>query len=151
MTKPEFTVHASFLEIYGEELRDLLSSNEDLLQIRQDETQGIWIQGLSHIEVLSSQEALHQLRKGALGRVTACTNMNDTSSRSHAVYTITVTQNTKNTDESTGSQLISKLTFVDLAGSERLKRTQAEGERMKEGININGTLFGFRILKNGVT
>lgn len=127
-------VTASFLEIYNEEIRDLLHPSGRNLQIRQDSS-GIWVENLSDHSVESKDAALSLLRQGSKSRVTGSTNMNDISSRSHAVFTITVTQHFET------SNVVSKLTFVDLAGSERLKRTKAKGTQLKEGVAINSGLF----------
>ncbi|KAF0687286.1 Aste57867_20952 [Aphanomyces stellatus] len=140
-------LHVSFLEIYGEDIHDLLlpiSNAKTLrtpLNLRQDRS-GVFVQGVREVPVTNAEVALEQLRLGCLTRITGSTEMNDASSRSHAVYTLTLIQKTKRTQPEDASFVdtmttISKFTFVDLAGSERLKKTMAEGTRMKEGIQIN--------------
>jgi kinesin family protein 4/21/27 len=131
-------VNIGFLEIYQEEVFDLLNSEE-----REDGQKGLPIReegGVMHVagakdeHITSCNSALEVLQRGSLGRATGATNMNAVSSRSHAIYTVTV--------HCTGSKnTTSKLHFVDLAGSERAKRTGAGGQRLKEGININAGLL----------
>ena len=113
------------------------------------------MEGLNEIEACSADAVLECLCRGSANRVTASTNMNAGSSRSHAVFTVTLEQNVKHSsdfDDNTNAYpriaTTSKFTFVDLAGSERIKRTGAEGQRMKEAIQINSGLFnlGLRLL-----
>ncbi|KAI9985848.1 hypothetical protein PInf_024628 [Phytophthora infestans] len=174
----KFQLSVSFLEIYGEDIHDLLDSGSsrrsEPLQLRENKKNGVWVQGLAEVRVATRQEALEQMRRGSLQRITASTQMNERSSRSHAVYTVKIVQRVseqgskkgplvssnqnlekhaaETAAEASGDALglestetdaviVSKLTFVDLAGSERLKKTHAEGERMKEGIQINVGLF----------
>lgn len=170
--KRETKISVSFLEIYGEDIHDLLESADsrpnrrmEPLQLRENRKHGVWVQGLTEVAVTNRQEAMEQMRRGSLQRITASTQMNERSSRSHAVYTVKIIQRLSQEDakESSGRSnnqrggrskgdlgadsvdtdavIVSKLTFVDLAGSERLKKTLAEGERMKEGIQINVGLF----------
>ena len=147
----KYKVTASFLEVYGEDIHDLLAlnhNNPSSLPIREDAS-GVTVVGLSSKVINSAEEAIGVLQKGTMHRTTAETLMNKHSSRSHAVFTVTLTKEISlpgagpDQDDSAAQQLqmnrttISKLTFVDLAGSERMKKTGAEGERMKEGIQIN--------------
>lgn len=143
----EAKVRVSFLEIYGEDVYDLThcdalrvsSSDRPSLPVRENDSGHVFVQGLQEIDVSNASEALHVLNTGTKNRITASTAMNAGSSRSHAVYTISLEQNITTDDDT--QQMQSKLTFVDLAGSERIKRTGAEGQRMKEGIQINSGLF----------
>ncbi|KDO24258.1 hypothetical protein SPRG_20873 [Saprolegnia parasitica CBS 223.65] len=142
----EANVSVSFLEIYGEDIHDLLlpltSSKKAVkhaLHLRQDRS-GVFVQGAREVPVTTPEDALEQLRIGCLTRITGSTEMNDVSSRSHAVFTLTLVQKTKRSEDKSfldTMTTISKVTFVDLAGSERLKKTMADGQRMKEGIQIN--------------
>ena len=145
-----YKIKVSFLEIYGEDVFDLLSASSrqtdvsarTSLPVREDENGKVFVQGQTDIEVKTPQSTLEVLNMGSHNRVTAATAMNAGSSRSHAVFTILLEQRVK----SAGSEddvhcMTSRLTFVDLAGSERIKRTGAEGQRMKEGIQINSGLF----------
>ena len=156
-----YKVKISFLEIYGEDVFDLISSSNGNnksprsligdragLPVREDEQGKVFVQGQNEIETCSADAVLECLCRGSANRVTASTNMNAGSSRSHAVFTITLEQNVKHSsdfDDNTNAYpsvvTTSKLTFVDLAGSERIKRTGAEGQRLKEGIQINSGLF----------
>lgn len=163
-TPSSFKIKVAFCEIYGEDVFDLLNvtsaggfrglESRTSLAVREDETGKVFVQGQNEIEVFSAANALEILSTGSHNRVTASTNMNAGSSRSHAVFTLTLEQTVgggtsdgsqENEDldgpTSTPNTVISKLTFVDLAGSERIKRTGAEGQRMKEGIQINSGLF----------
>ncbi|CAE7750304.1 KIN4B [Symbiodinium microadriaticum] len=121
------------------------------LPVRENDTGAVFVQGLADMPVLSASEALHVLSAGTKNRITASTAMNAGSSRSHAVFTITLDQVVQSdVSEDDTSRMISKLTFVDLAGSERIKRTGAEGQRMKEGIQINSGLFNLGQVINGL-
>ena len=150
--KTVFKIKASFLEIYGEDIFDLLSANSaqtkndptnrPSLNVREDEAGRVFVQGQNELEVTSARAALEVLSVGSHNRITAATAMNAGSSRSHAVFTLQLEQTVKNADSNEDiSSMTSKLTFVDLAGSERIKRTGAEGQRLKEGIQINSGLF----------
>nr|XP_049692425.1 kinesin-like protein KIF21A isoform X2 [Helicoverpa armigera] len=152
---PEFSVQAQFIELYNEDIVDLLDPAKDpfakgALRITEDGCGGVRIVGASMRAVRGAREALGALRAGALARTTAATNMNSSSSRSHAVFTLLLRQRRLAPDQDTTvdreadseapeqyETLTAKFHFVDLAGSERLKRTGATGERAKEGISIN--------------
>ena len=140
----EFTVRVQFLELYGEEIRDLLTStaSAEKLSIRDIGTDEPEVVGATSQSVESAEESLRCLTKGMMRRVTAATAMNESSSRSHAIFSIMIDQTWINEKDATGPQVRrSKFNFVDLAGSERQKRTQAEGKRLKEGIDINKGLL----------
>ena len=145
----QYFVRVQFLEVYGEEIHDLLTStnNTQQLTIRDvglDEPEVI---GATQHKVESAEEALLCLTRGMYRRVTGATAMNATSSRSHAIFSLIVEQTAvdENDDSDDPIQHVqakrSKFNFVDLAGSERQKRTQAEGLRLKEGIDINKGLL----------
>ena len=137
-----YEFHASFLEVYGEDVFDLLDPNRKSLPLREDSNGGIVISGLKNRPISNLEEALQVLHEGTMNRTTAATLMNFTSSRSHAVFTIQLSQQIQS-DKSNKVDIssVSKLTFVDLAGSERMKKTGAEGERAREGIKINEGLL----------
>ena len=121
------------------------------LPVRENDTGAVFVQGLVDVEVRSGTEALDVLSAGTKNRITASTAMNAGSSRSHAVFTITLDQVVQSeVAEDDTSRITSRLTFVDLAGSERIKRTGAEGQRMKEGIQINSGLFNLGQVINGL-
>eukprot|EP01033_Poteriospumella_lacustris_P010586 gene10587-7533_t len=143
-----YKVKASFLEIYGEDVYDLLVSqpsshlmSRSSLAVREDEHGHVFVQGQLEQDVSDPESALEALSVGSSNRITAATAMNAGSSRSHAVFTLSITQFVKTEGDDMIQNMTSKLTFVDLAGSERIKRTGAEGQRMKEGIQINSGLF----------
>lgn len=141
VTDTEFTLKVSYLEIYNEEILDLLCTTKEKLSqisIREDPKEGIKIVGLTEKEVTSAEDTVHCLELGNNSRTVASTAMNSQSSRSHAIFTITIDQR-KKIDKSCFFR--SKLHLVDLAGSERQKKTKAEGDRLKEGININKGLL----------
>jgi len=135
----EYNLQASFLEVYGEDVHDLLDKSRQSLPLREDASGGVVCSGLTHRGVQTASEALQVLHEGTLNRTTAATLMNLTSSRSHAVFTVTLTQVHRNDGVDVTST--SRFTFVDLAGSERMKKTGAEGERAREGIKINEGLL----------
>ncbi|KAI7854727.1 P-loop containing nucleoside triphosphate hydrolase protein, partial [Circinella umbellata] len=147
------TVKVSFVEIYNEELVDLLnpspSSERPPVTIREDTKGQIYWTGVKEVGVESTEDVLRYLQMGTLNRATGSTDMNAKSSRSHAIFSVTLKQekwvrnNNNHYDDDDGKWVVSnsKFHFVDLAGSERLKRTAAEGDRRKEGININAGLL----------
>eukprot|EP01118_Nematostelium_gracile_P001054 TRINITY_DN11048_c0_g1_i1.p1 TRINITY_DN11048_c0_g1~~TRINITY_DN11048_c0_g1_i1.p1 ORF type:complete len:238 (+),score=41.91 TRINITY_DN11048_c0_g1_i1:491-1204(+) len=102
-------------------------------QIREDKIKGVYVTGLTELEVTTSEQMRNVLKVGSTYRTVAATEMNASSSRSHAIFTITIHEGTINST--------AKFHFVDLAGSERLARTKAEGAVMKEGISINSGLL----------
>uniref|UniRef100_G1S420 Kinesin family member 4B n=1 Tax=Nomascus leucogenys TaxID=61853 RepID=G1S420_NOMLE len=136
----EFTLKVSYLEIYNEEILDLLCPSHEKAQIniREDPKEGIKIVGLTEKTVLVALDTVSCLEQGNNSRTVASTAMNSQSSRSHAIFTISIEQR-KKSDKN--SSFRSKLHLVDLAGSERQKKTKAEGDRLKEGININRGLL----------
>ncbi len=141
----DYAVKLQFLELYGEEIRDLLatSSKQQKIVIR-DAAGDSEVIGATEVSVSNAQEAMVCLTRGMLRRVTGATAMNAESSRSHAIMSVIIEQVTRSSSELEGDAVTlqtSKFNFVDLAGSERQKRTNAKGQRMKEGININKGLL----------
>ena len=136
----DFEVRVQFLELYGEEIRDLLTNKGQKLSIRDIGMDEPEVLGASQHKVDSAGEALLCLTRGMMRRVTASTAMNASSSRSHAILSVMVEQSNTSPDGIVAVKR-SKFNFVDLAGSERVKRTKAEGRRLKEGININKGLL----------
>ncbi|XP_075965115.1 kinesin-like protein KIFC3 [Anarhichas minor] len=134
-----YTVTVSSVEIYNEVLRDLLSKDGDKLDIKinPDGTGQLHVPGLRVIEVKSFQHIKKILATARRNRITFGTQMNQHSSRSHALLCTTV----QGTDLATGSKTTGKLNLVDLAGSERVWKSGAEGERLKEAQNINRSLL----------
>ncbi|XP_042310283.1 kinesin-like protein KIF27 isoform X2 [Sceloporus undulatus] len=151
----DFTVKVSYIEVYKEEVRDLLELETSMkdLHIREDEKGNTVIVGAKDCQVESVDEVMSLLETGNAARHTGMTQMNEHSSRSHAVFTISLcqqrqpVQTQKDTDSEqdssrSSSQLIaSKFHFVDLAGSERVTKTGNTGERFKESIQINSGLL----------
>ncbi|KAL6099045.1 kif4a [Pungitius sinensis] len=140
MTACEFCLAVSYLEIYNEDILDLLCTSKDRssLSIREDPKEGIKIVGLTEKQVFTAQEMVGCLEVGNSVRTVGSTAMNSASSRSHAIFTITLEQR-RGKDKA--DSVVSKLHLVDLAGSERQKKTKAEGDRLKEGISINRGLL----------
>ncbi|KAI8972272.1 P-loop containing nucleoside triphosphate hydrolase protein, partial [Pilobolus umbonatus] len=149
-SKYKYSVKVSFVEIYNEELIDLLNSappnEKPIVNIREDTKGHIYWTGVKEMTVNNTEDVLCFLQQGTQNRATGSTDMNEKSSRSHAIFSVTLKQEKwpkQNTRTEDGEWIItnSKFHFVDLAGSERLKRTAAEGDRRKEGININAGLL----------
>ncbi|CAN6322593.1 unnamed protein product [Urochloa humidicola] len=136
--KLRFTCKCSFLEIYNEQILDLLNPNSVNLQIREDAKKGVHVENLTEHEISNAREALQQLIEGAANRKVAATNMNRASSRSHSVFTCLI--ESKWESQGINHHRFSRLNLVDLAGSERQKSSGAEGERLKEATNINKSL-----------
>lgn len=129
------------MEIYCERVRDLLNpKNKGNLRVREHPLLGPYVEDLSKLAVTNYQDIHDIIDEGNKARTVAATNMNETSSRSHAVFTIFFTQ--QRHDEMTGldTEKVSKISLVDLAGSERADSTGAKGTRLKEGANINKSL-----------
>lgn len=135
----EYIVKASFLELYNEEIRDLLciKTSPKQLIIKEDKKGNINIPALSEHIVCDSKDCIELLWKGSLNRKVGSTYQNDVSSRSHAIFILNITK----TNSITKQIQNFKISIVDLAGSEKLKKSGATGERMKEGISINSGLF----------
>lgn len=172
-------VLVSFLEIYNEEFKDLLDTQALVgikgkagISLREGSHGSIQVMGASEESVSSYEDMLQCLEKGTVCRSVASTSMNAVSSRSHAIFTVTIEQTSVDTPSEntnpnfsdasevaaaadsttqlapTTSTMTSKFHFVDLAGSERAKKTGAEGGRLKEGININ---YGLLVLGNVIS
>ncbi|GME28749.1 kinesin family protein [Neofusicoccum parvum] len=138
-----YSVHVSYFEVYNEHVRDLLSQRTSpsiYLKIRESQTDGVYVQGLTDAPVRSYADVERLMKTGDLNRTTASTKMNDTSSRSHAVFTINLKQMQHSllTDETI--ERSARMRLVDLAGSERAKSTEATGQRLVEGGKINKSL-----------
>ncbi|XP_059625052.1 kinesin-like protein KIN-12E [Cornus florida] len=136
--KLRFTCKCSFLEIYNEQILDLLDPTSMNLQIREDAKKGVFVDNLTEVEVTSARDVIQQLVQGAANRKVAATNMNHASSRSHSVFTCII--ESKWESQGVTHHRFARLNLVDLAGSERQKSSGAEGERLKEATNINKSL-----------
>ncbi|XP_023619400.1 kinesin-like protein KIF27 isoform X2 [Myotis lucifugus] len=145
----DFKIKVSYIEVYKEELRDLLELETSVkdLHIREDEKGNTVIVGAKECQVESADEVMSLLEMGNAARRTSTTQMNEHSSRSHAIFTISICQAEKNTEAakdgswSSRQHIVSKFHFVDLAGSERVTKTGNTGERFKESIQINSGLL----------
>ncbi|XP_032163053.1 kinesin-like protein KIF27 isoform X1 [Mustela erminea] len=145
----DFSIKVSYIEVYKEDLRDLLELETSMkdLHIREDEKGNTVIVGAKECQVESADEVMSLLEMGNAARHTGTTQMNEHSSRSHAIFTISICQVEKNIEAGEdGSwyshrQIVSKFHFVDLAGSERVTKTGNTGERFKESIQINSGLL----------
>jgi hypothetical protein len=139
------TAKCSFYEIYQERVYDLLDSNNcnasssSSLQVREDSKRGIFVDGITEEIVNSSEEANQVLQNGYRNRHVGQTNMNRESSRSHAIFVLTLNINVEQ-ENGTMKNRMSRFNLVDLAGSERQKDTQASGDRLKEASMINKSL-----------
>ncbi|XP_017958970.1 kinesin-like protein KIF13A isoform X3 [Drosophila navojoa] len=137
-----YKVEVSYMEIYNEKVHDLLDPkpNKQSLKVREHNVMGPYVDGLSQLAVTSYQDIDNLMTEGNKSRTVAATNMNAESSRSHAVFSVVLTQIL--TDQTTGvsGEKVSRMSLVDLAGSERAVKTGAVGDRLKEGSNINKSL-----------
>lgn len=135
------TVEVSYLEIYNERVRDLLNpATKGNLKVREHPSTGPYVEDLAKLVVGSFQEIQHLMDEGNKARTVAATSMNETSSRSHAVFTLTVTQKRHDVETRMDTEKVAKISLVDLAGSERATSTGATGARLKEGAEINRSL-----------
>ncbi|XP_012155796.1 kinesin-like protein KIF13A isoform X4 [Ceratitis capitata] len=137
-----YKVEVSYMEIYNEKVHDLLDPkpNKQSLKVREHNVLGPYVDGLSQLAVSSYKDIDNLMTEGNKSRTVAATNMNAESSRSHAVFSVVLTQIL--TDQATGvsGEKVSRMSLVDLAGSERAVKTGAVGDRLKEGSNINKSL-----------
>ncbi|KAM6064355.1 kinesin-like protein KIFC3 isoform 6-T6 [Theristicus caerulescens] len=135
----DYTISVSAAEIYNEALRDLLGKEpQEKLEIKlcPDGSGQLYVPGLTEFRVQSVEDINKVFEFGHVNRATECTNLNEHSSRSHALLIITV----RGLDRSTGLRTTGKLNLVDLAGSERVGRSGAEGSRLREAQHINKSL-----------
>ena len=148
----EFLVRSSYIEIYNEEIRDLLSKNpQNKLELKENPEKGVYVKGLTAFVVKGVKEILNVITVGKRNRTVGETLMNQDSSRSHAIFMITIESSTITTPqgqaspgmenkESASTIRVGKLNLVDLAGSERQSKTGATGDRLKEATKINLSL-----------
>ncbi|KAM4723153.1 kinesin-like protein KIF18A [Rhinophrynus dorsalis] len=132
-------VAISYLEVYNEQIRDLLS-NSGPLAVREDAQKGVVVQGLTLHQPRSAEEILQMLDYGNKNRTQHPTDVNASSSRSHAVFQIYLRQQDKSASINQNVR-IAKMCLIDLAGSERASATNAKGARLREGTNINRSLL----------
>jgi len=143
----EYTIKVSYIEIYLENIRDLLDPVNNNLKIRESKSKGIYIQGVTAPFVGSSDEILGLMEEGSIARACASTRMNNDSSRSHAVFIFRLI----GTNKVTQTKKMSKLMMVDLAGSEKTRKTQATGKRLDEAKQINKSLSALGYVINALT
>lgn len=159
-----YKVEVSYMEIYNEKVHDLLNPkpNKQSLKVREHNVLGPYVDGLSQLAVTSyqvtakysqkywkitqksfltlpcnSQDIDNLMTEGNKSRTVAATNMNSESSRSHAVFSVILTQTLTDLRSGVSGEKVSRMSLVDLAGSERAVKTGAVGDRLKEGSNIN--------------
>uniref|UniRef100_A0A1B6D848 Kinesin-like protein n=1 Tax=Clastoptera arizonana TaxID=38151 RepID=A0A1B6D848_9HEMI len=136
----QYLVRASYLEIYQEEIRDLLDKNpKKRYELRENNEMGVYVKDLQSYVCKSVKQIEHIMTVGNQNRTIGATNMNEHSSRSHAVFIITV-EMSDTCGENESQVRVGKLNLVDLAGSERQSKTGADGERLKEASKINLSL-----------
>lgn len=144
MKEQEYTrvkVECSYYEIYNEKIHDLLGNDwKTPLRVREHPTNGPYIVDLSTIECSSYHDVVYWINIAQKRRLTACTNMNQKSSRSHTIFTLNITQD-KDLDDEFKQSITSKVNIVDLAGSERTRVVNATGTRLKESVLINKSLL----------
>ena len=145
----EFTFKVSYIEIYMEKIRDLLDMTrvKSNLTVREEKGKGTYIADVTEEYVASHEELLGIMARGGTNRAVAATGMNEGSSRSHSVFTITVTQ----TDTVTRSTKSGKLQLIDLAGSEMVKKTNVSGQQLEEAKTINKSLSALGLVINALT
>ena len=150
-TTQEFAVRISYIEIYNEEVKDLLVSGEDsaALNVRQNKDKIFFVNSIEQT-VSSMTELFNVMAKGEKNRNVSSTKMNDSSSRSHSILRITVEKSLKNGSSSSSSIASSTLNLVDLAGSESCKHTGATGDRQREGGKINQSLLALNQVIKGL-
>ena len=150
----KFIIRAAYLQIYNEMISDLLKPNSTNknLNIREDKKKGLYVEHLSEWAVRGPNDIYALLERGASCRAIANTNMNDVSSRSHAVFMIIVEQMISDSDLN-GKQIIKvgRLNLVDLAGSERTRVTGATGKQLEESKKINKSLSALGNVINALT
>ncbi|KAK4754415.1 hypothetical protein SAY87_002519 [Trapa incisa] len=135
-----YQCRCSFLEIYNEQITDLLDPSQRNLQIREDTKSGVYVENLTEESVSTMKDVQQILLKGLLNRRTGATSINAESSRSHSVFTCIIESRCKSMADGLSTYKTSRINLVDLAGSERQKLTGAAGERLKEAGNINRSL-----------
>ncbi|KEG13695.1 putative Unc104-like kinesin [Trypanosoma grayi] len=141
--KLKINVVVSYLEIYQERVYCLLNSKCENLKVREHPVLGVYVEGLTELQTDSEDGIMRLMNGGNQSRHTAATKMNDRSSRSHAIFAISLVQtiiSETTKGEKVSTELRSKINLVDLAGSERAKSTGAEGDTLREGANINRSL-----------
>lgn len=139
-TDEQYLVRAQYLEIYQEEIRDLLHKDQaKRFELKESPDKGVYVKDLSAFITKNESEIEHVMNVGNQNRSVGATNMNEHSSRSHAIFIITIECSQVYADGETHIR-VGKLNLVDLAGSERQAKTGASGTRLKEATKINLSL-----------
>ncbi|CAL0323727.1 unnamed protein product [Lupinus luteus] len=146
MSDREFLIRVSYMEIYNEEINDLLAVENQKLQIHENLERGVFVAGLREEIVNNAEQVLNLINAGEVNRHFGETNMNVRSSRSHTIFRMVIESKGKDSGSSDDSSIkdivrVSVLNLVDLAGSERIAKTGADGVRLKEGKSINKSLM----------
>lgn len=136
-----FTVHACYLEIYNEQVQDLLNPSSTSLPVRFGTEKGFYVENLFVVECEVLDDCLAVLEEGLRNRRTGSHRLNEHSSRSHGMMTIHVESETVDPDDQRVIRRKGKICFVDLAGSERVKESRATGDTLTETLNINKSLL----------
>jgi len=136
----DYKIKLWYLEIYNENIKDLLNPNDENCDLREDPQKGTIVSNISELNVSTSNDIMNLVRQGNKNRTQEATNANETSSRSHAILQILVEYKEKVTGIDAEIK-IGKLSLIDLAGSERAKDTLNKGIRLLEGANINRSLL----------
>ena len=142
----EWQIKSSVLEIYLENVKDLLTSDKTSLRVRETPARGVWVDNLTEEFVTNESEVLNLLQRGEKNRTTSSTSMNETSSRSHSLFVLTVVQKLPD-----GSTRTGKLNLGDLAGSEKVGKTGATGTTLEEAKKINQSLSALGNCINALT
>jgi kinesin family protein 5 len=135
-SKKTYSVKCSFIELYNDQVRDLLDASRRNLKVRETPSAGVWIEDVTEETVHNTQDVFNLIYAGLEFRAMSTTMMNESSSRSHCIFTFNINQ--VSLEDST--TVISKLNLVDLAGSERVNRSGATGLTLTEAKNINQSL-----------
>ncbi|KAH1212274.1 hypothetical protein AAZX31_14G088500 [Glycine max] len=146
MSDREFLIRVSYMEIYNEEINDLLVVENQKLQIHESLERGVFVAGLKEEIVNNAEQVLSLIKAGEVNRHFGETNMNVRSSRSHTIFRMVIESKGKDSNSSNDCSIndvvrVSVLNLVDLAGSERIAKTGADGVRLKEGKYINKSLM----------
>ncbi|KAM8939423.1 centromere-associated protein E [Pelodytes ibericus] len=143
----EFLLRVSYMEIYNETVTDLLCDDRKKkpLEVREDINRTVYVADLTEELVMIPEHVMQWIKKGEKNRHYGETKMNEHSSRSHTIFRMIIESRERNdpgnSESCEGAVMVSHLNLVDLAGSERASQTGAEGVRLKEGCNINRSLF----------
>ena len=138
-TRQDFLVRCSYIEIYNENITDLLKPGNGHLKLHTDPKKGTYVGDATEVVLANAQQAAQLIEQGAAARHVGETRMNSESSRSHSIFRMVIESRDKSNGG--GAVLVGELFLVDLAGSERQSQTQATGQRLKEGANINKSLL----------